>query len=337
MSTGPNSGFWNAHYNSTTETYDRLYNADTFNKYFKGVISQYGVFANYGDQCITSYSGFDVTVATGKLMINGHWYLIDGDPEVITLDGPTANAIGVRIDILVAQLDTANRVMSLEVIKGIHGHGKPSLLGWKPKPPSEEDQEIENLSEDAKYVIDENAALIQMPLADFSIWPGSTGITSSTDYRGTSRCPYICHLIVGPDEIDIQKFISDLWDTLTDWGNHIQEDLQINTYIQSYQQIVDGTAGGGTNEIELDLGANYSYSEGDQIFAFYNGFSLTRDLVNPSTGAPLPGCFKIDTESHSVPYLIFNGAMDANDRLEIIALKSQIGVPDYINGDRIKY
>lgn len=332
MSTDRNYGYFNAIYNQETETYDRLYNADTFNKYFAGLINLTGVFSNYGNKFATSYDGFNVSVGTGKLIINGCWYVVEGDPQVIAVPEADSGATAARIDYIVAKWDKAARQITLEVKKGKTGSGKPPKPeGWTLVTKRINDRFVTVPS------LVMSSDVIEMPIVQYTIRPNTEAISAMANVVGGPYCPWISHLVLGPDATDIDRYLQGILTLILDWTEHLQEDLQVSTYIQSYRKIVSG-GDGASNSIPMNLTPihsddplGYHFSEGDQIFVFYNGFNLKRD-GSASEASSYSDSFYVDT-SYDPPRIIINGDMGPNDTVEIIVLKSQIGVPSYMDGD----
>ena len=103
------SGFFNA--SQTGGSYDRVYDASDFSKYFSLFISD-GVFINPADQLkVVAKSGRTVTVKAGWAFIEGYWYQLDDDMD-ITLSANTS-AYGV-IDLICCTLNKSNRQIKIE-------------------------------------------------------------------------------------------------------------------------------------------------------------------------------------------------------------------------------
>jgi uncharacterized protein with GYD domain len=109
------SGFFNGEM-KPDGTFDRVYLAKSFAKYFSSFISN-GVFAANLDELAVSPqpTGLSVTVQSGQAFINGYWYEND-DAVNLSLAGSTALP---RIDSIVLRLDLTARAVSLAVLQGI--------------------------------------------------------------------------------------------------------------------------------------------------------------------------------------------------------------------------
>ena len=304
---------------------DRLYNAETFNKYFRGIISEIGVFSNCGTKFACSCAREDntniVMLDTGKLLVNCHWLEIEGDKAIVELDDahPTLD----RIDIISARWSDSTRKVELTVIKGT-----PSKA---PKAPGYVGRTSEIVG--SGYGINDESGIVDLPLYAIRVSPSRVAPIIEMSYIGTYVCPYICHLVIGPDETDVEAWLARILEAIMRWNSELQNELQVSTYIQSYEKPVDGGSN-VSNTIALDM-PNYVYSEGDHIFAFYNGMALIRDKMT-SNEEYAPDSFYVDNQSDP-PTLTIQGSMSAGNSLDIIALKSQIGVPSYMNGDGISY
>lgn len=95
---------------------DRTYNADSFNEFFNGILTNTGVYKKSGGALkVVPSTGLAVKVQTGRGRINQHWFVVGAD-EVVTLD-PADVALG-RYDAIVFRLDGDARTITLTTIKG---------------------------------------------------------------------------------------------------------------------------------------------------------------------------------------------------------------------------
>ena len=105
-----NYGFFNA------VDGDRTYNADDFNEFFNGIISDTGVYKKSGGALqVVPGAGFSVKVQTGRGRIDQHWFALSAD-ESITLEA--ADIALARYDAIVFRLDDNARTITLQTIKG---------------------------------------------------------------------------------------------------------------------------------------------------------------------------------------------------------------------------
>lgn len=186
---------------------DRTYNAEDMSHYFKGLVSD-GVYESVGDRLVVrASSGMAITVGTGRALIDCHW-LENDDALEITLNAADENV--ARHDYVIVKLNTNESIRSV-VIQVVN--------------------ELPTESEYIKYLI----------LADITVPAGATSIsqTNITDYRGTSRCPYVTGLIKQVDTSDLflqwQTFMEQKAAEFNAWFESLTEDLLVDTYIQKYQ------------------------------------------------------------------------------------------------------
>lgn len=95
---------------------DRTYNADDFNAFFNGILSDTGVYKKSGGALkVIPGSGLAVKVQTGRGRIKEHWF-VNGSDENLTLS--TADVALGRYDAIVFRLDGTARTITLQVIEG---------------------------------------------------------------------------------------------------------------------------------------------------------------------------------------------------------------------------
>ncbi|MCQ2609550.1 MAG: hypothetical protein MJ151_02000, partial [Lachnospiraceae bacterium] len=121
------SGFFNAVKNNDG-SFDRAYNSEDINKYFKGAISENGIYKFVGNQCkVNTYSGMSVLVKDGKGAIKYHWFEMETD-EAITINDahPTLS----RYTAIVMRYDETNRQIGLATIDGEYEEipSKPEII-----------------------------------------------------------------------------------------------------------------------------------------------------------------------------------------------------------------
>ena len=105
------SGFFNA------INEDRKYNADSFNEFFNGILTENGVYKKSGDalKVVAAGDGMKINVLTGKARVNSRWVNISAT-ETLELDQPdlTLN----RYDAIVLRHSVTDRNIILTYIKG---------------------------------------------------------------------------------------------------------------------------------------------------------------------------------------------------------------------------
>ena len=115
-------GFFNSK-KLITGDYDRKYNSEDVNNYFKGAISRDGIYQFVGNQCrVITAGGMDVAVRDGKGQINYHWFEVTSN-EILTIRA--AHATLNRWTAIIARYDAANRNIYLMTIDGTESE-KPS-------------------------------------------------------------------------------------------------------------------------------------------------------------------------------------------------------------------
>lgn len=115
-------GFFNSK-KLITGDYDRKYNSEDVNNYFKGAISRDGIYQFVGNQCrVITAGGMDVAVRDGKGQINYHWFEVTSN-EILTIR--EAHATLNRWTAIIARYDAANRNIYLMTIDGTESE-KPS-------------------------------------------------------------------------------------------------------------------------------------------------------------------------------------------------------------------
>ena len=118
-------GFFNAK-KLITGAYDRKYNAEDINTFFKGTMSRDGIYQFVGNQCrVVSSNGMNVVVRDGKGQVNYHWFEISSNENV---EIKPAHATLNRWTAVIVRYDGANRSIYLTTVDGEVGE-KPS----KPK------------------------------------------------------------------------------------------------------------------------------------------------------------------------------------------------------------
>jgi len=153
---------------------DRKYNADQMSNYFEGLVSD-GVFLNVGNALkVNSASGMNVTVATGRAIINCKWIKND---STLTLPITGSSVNQDRYTAVVFYLDKVNRKLGITTIDGT-----PAAPG-SAQPPT----------------ITNTSTLIYKVLAYVLVPAGSTSIAGAniTDTRAdNSLCGWVTGLVI---------------------------------------------------------------------------------------------------------------------------------------------
>lgn len=184
---------------------DKTYNAIQMSSIFDGIIVD-GVLMNYGDAFrIGLTSGMAVTVGVGRAWFNHTWTLNDA---VLPVDIPPSELVLNRIDAIVIDVDSRNRVNTIKVISGAAA------------------------ATPARPIMIQEAGHWQYPLCYISVRAGIMAIGQEmiTNAIGTSECPYATSPLQG---ITIDRLIAG-WDT--EW----------NAFMESQRDVMDNLVYGWT-------------------------------------------------------------------------------------------
>lgn len=293
-------GFFNA-LQQSDGTYDRVYNSDQISNMFEGLISD-GVYESVGNALIVkASSGLTVQVGTGRMIIGGKWLKNDATTDItLAASHLTLN----RWSAIVCRLDATNRVMTI-----VEKAGSPATNPTKP-------------------TMTNSSTIKEKCLAYVYIKAGATSVSQSdiTDSRAdTSVCGWVTGLITQVDTSQLflqwQTAYENMFAQMQAWENQqkasfdtwfatLTDQLQVNTYIKRYHKTVDMRQENGIFPLDM---AGYTYSASDILLINVNGVMLTEEydyLLDTS---------KTPVEIHT------NANLEAENILEITALKSQIG------------
>lgn len=225
-------GFFDAAYDSSTDTYDRTYSAEQMSLYFKGLVSD-GVIANVGSMlAVSPRSGMSVQVGAGRMFIDSRWLQNDAAYNVTI---QAAHATLNRKDIIVARLDYSGRAIGI-IAKTGTAAASPAAPG-----------------------IVRNSEYFEMELAEIYVSAGATAITAAniTDKRAdTSVCGYVTGLV---EQIDTTDMWTQLQADFETWFEGIQGQLDGDTAGNLQNQItaLSGTVSANTSNISTNA-ANIS-------------------------------------------------------------------------------
>lgn len=225
-------GFFDAAYDSSTDTYDRTYSAEQMSLYFKGLVSD-GVIANVGSMlAVSPRSGMSVQVGTGRMFIDSRWLQNDAAYNVTI---QAAHATLNRKDIIVARLDYSGRAIGIIA--------KTGTAAASPAAPS----------------IVRNSEYFEMELAEIYVSAGATAITAAniTDKRAdTSVCGYVTGLV---DQIETSGMWAQLQADFETWFEGIRGQLDGDTAGNLQNQItaLSGAVSANTSNISTNT-ANIS-------------------------------------------------------------------------------
>lgn len=291
------SGFFNS------VSGDRLYNAETFNTFFEGLISQNGIYKGVADELAVTAgaSGLTVNVAEGKGLVNSHWFKLSA---VETIELATAHNLFSRYDMITARWNSNTRDVTLQAVTGT-----PASNPTRPTPTVSD-------------------TIVEIVLAYVLVPANATSITTGNIYdqrANTAVCGYITGLIKQVDITDLfaqyEARFAALEDQLEDWQQtqqdtfdawyyELTQNLTVGAYIKKYTKVVAGGSG-VSNIIPLDM-TGYEYDSNDIIIANLNGLMLTPDYD-----------YLIDTRM-TPPEMHINGQLTAGNVFEVIILKSNM-------------
>lgn len=100
-------GFFDATYDSESQTYDRAYNSEHFTEYFGQILGSGVCVYNNPDSMLVSISGTTAVVAPGYLFINGYWLKNDGN-YTLSFSGAASGTYAV-----IARLDVSSRAITI--------------------------------------------------------------------------------------------------------------------------------------------------------------------------------------------------------------------------------
>lgn len=284
---------------------DRLYNAETFNTYFEGLISQSGVYKNVGTELIVSpVGGLNISIGTGKAIVNTHWVKLTAS-ESLTL--ATAHNFFGRYDAITLRWNNSSRDVTLQAVTGT-----PSSNPQRPQPIR-------------------TAETYEIVLAYVMVGKNTTTITPSNIYdqrANNAVCGFITGII---DQVDItelfaeyearfaalenslKNYESDARAAFDAWYYDLTQNLTVGGYIVQYRKIVNGAAG-LSSTIPLDM-EGYTYDENDILLINLNGL-----MLQPQTDYTI---YK-NSNPVEVKLWVTQGILSAGNRADIMVLKSNL-------------
>lgn len=239
---------------------DRVYNANSFNDYFAGLISQNGIFSSYLDALEVSVIDLTtINVATGKAMVDGCWFKNDA---VFELNLEVPDTLLPRQDSIILRKDFASRTITFEVITGT-----PASF---PIP----------------YQPVRNTSFFELVLARVNI-PANASSLNYENIIDTRYEPDLCGLITvlieQPDLSQVRAMYSSLYMNLlvqmqtwqneqkeqfNEWFSKLTDTLNVDTNISRYTATVT-TSGDSTQTIAIPESLNYV--EGDILEVYIHG------------------------------------------------------------------
>lgn len=283
---------------------DRTYNANQMSKYFEGLVSD-GVYESVGGALqVLAGSGMMVNVQTGRMIINSKWLNNDA---VIPLTITAAHATLNRYTAIVARLDIANREMLITT-----KDGTPATSPVKP-------------------TMANTASTVEKCLAYVYVGKGVTSITQAniTDTRPDNTvCGWVTGIVEQVDTSTLflqwQTAYQEFYQSFQNWFDTLTSQLQVNTYITSFEKRVTGTAS-AVGIVPLDM-SGYTYEESDVLFVYINGLAAAETYD-----------WLLDTRQNPPEiHVDLVGSSSSNNEVFIKVLKSKIGDPVSGGGSSIK-
>lgn len=222
--------FWNS------VSGDRTYNGDSFAEWAKKFFTS-GVFN--GDLQVTAGSGMTVNVGTGYANIEGKVRFFDA-ATVFTIS--PASGSYPRIDTIVVQSDTENRIISLQYVEGEYS-------GLNPVPTAPV----------------RSGGIYELVLAQIAVAAGATQIETSdiTDKRADDT---VCGWVTGTvDSVNVSQLTA-------------QAQAQFETWFENMKDQLDSDAAGHLqNEIDT---INEKIQQQAEVTVLANSWSSTTTTVN---------------------------------------------------------
>lgn len=299
-------GYFNANVSTDSEgnpVYDRTYSADTFNKYFEGIISPNGAFVNFGNKCKVSIDtenfeaawkhtdadgneGILLNIGTGKVIVNGHWVTIEsGTTVLLPLAGASERVDKISIRYRRDMRDCYICVESPNSLKdGVTGHTynrKEAAFGNTKYPMVIGVGQYYNAANDKVTGFNTNdPALCDVTLA-YVFVPKSTDVKYKEKFKiankvGSNMCPWITQLIQSPDEIrhTAEEYANGYTEIFSSWVKDALEKGELNLKWMRHSK----TFFGGTS-LPIYISAlfpteEYTYDTKDYVDVYYNGLKL---------------------------------------------------------------
>lgn len=270
-------GFFNA-IQQEDGTYDRMYNADQMSEQFEGLISD-GVYESVGDAMIVeASSGMQVQVKSGRMMIDSKWVKNDA-AELLTINA--AHVTLNRYTAVVVRLDLQARTIAITTKDGDNATTpvKPSL---------EDSQTIKEMCLAYVYVgrgvTEITQADIEDTRADTNVCGWVTGIVQQVN---TAELFLQWQTAYEKQMAQMQEWQERKQTQFDNWLTTLTDKLEVNTYIQEYQNTETVTTSGSEASVSINVGIPDYDPESDILFVNMNGIVLVKgtDYEIAETGA----------------------------------------------------
>ena len=180
------SGF----YDSVNE--DRLYSADDMNQPYKNIMSE-GIFSS-NDDFGTSKSSGTITVKAGNALLGGRWV----DASSVTINVPENATSYVRRDSVILQVNNKTDVREARIVYRTTTPGTATYPA----------------------LITDDDDIAEFRLANVLVSNNSTTITTLTDKRGSTDCPYAT-ILVG--DAQLIATVEDVLEDHPEWTTTVQD------------------------------------------------------------------------------------------------------------------
>lgn len=279
---------------------DRVYNADTISKMFRGLLSD-GIYQRVDDAFVVApSSGMTLTVGSGRAIVEDRW--VEND-AAITVTISAANPLLDRIDAIVLRKSMTSRDVSLVVLTGT-----PANNPTRP-------------------AITRNGTTYDILLALVRVPAGTTSISAAniTDTRSGAECGWVTGLV---DQVDTSTLFAQFaaayqenldemndWEAeqkaaFDEWFDDLTSELNVDTYVTKFEGTVVTTEYGGQTVVPLPF-TSAQFASGDVLEVYANGLRMSE------------GSYTVDVPNLRVTLA---AEMPVGQVLHFVSLKSVIGV-----------
>lgn len=252
------SGFFNAVLSDDGEP-DRVYSAEEVNNYFKGLISENGIFETVSNACqVMAGTGMNVVVKSGRGKVGGNWFDVEYD---ITLEISESDVILNRIDSVVIKRDLTNRNVTIYIKEG--------TLASNPVAPS----------------LQRDDTVYEICLANIMVGKNVSSIEQSaiTDTRSNnSVCGWIVGLIKQFDTSTLfnqyqsaqNNFINNQTSQFNTWFDGVKNTVKATSLYREYKATYV-TSKENESTFSIPSSINFVNNGLDVLNIFVNGFRFT--------------------------------------------------------------
>ena len=326
-----NAGFFNAVLENDEP--DRVYSAEQVNDYFKGLISESGIFQTYSTACqVVASEGMQVILKAGRGKVGSNWFEVENDT---TIDISASDVILNRIDTIVIRRDNTNRIVEVVVKEG--------TLASNPTAPT----------------LTRDEDIYEIALANIHVNKNVSTITTSMieDVRSNSNvCGWIVGLIEEFDTTTLfnqyknaqDKFINEQttefnewstthkdnftnWETtqkttFETWFETMKETIVATSLYREYTYLY-ATTEKGEKTFTIPSSINYVANSTDVLSIFINGMRLheSQYTINSVGTITLATALSVvGTEVEFVNKKCVEGTVDESTILRVEALENKV-------------